>query len=332
MRIKAIDLGESRGIRNVLMAIAALLVPTLAMAQTGVVVDGRVTELGGPDIQNAIVVLEGKGPTLTAAGGVFRFEGVETGEHVIRVEAFGYVSASRTLVVDGDATLIIALDIAPVQLDSLVAALRGIDLEGRIRDAGRDVSLTGADVLTSQGHLTRTNGRGRFDFEVWEGIPILVRIRAFGYLPLDTILVPVEDESHLFDLAVDPLVERMIETEITRLEERAGGRLAVTMPPLNREDLLRWRGATLRDVLQAEYPLRVRRIRCVVVDERVLEGGMAGGVLQTTLAQDVERIEFLFQGGMLRVYTREFMRTMLGGGLELRRPTYADMARPPLCT
>jgi hypothetical protein len=35
---------------------------------------------------------------------------------------------------------------------------------------------------------------------------------------------------------------------------------------------------------------------------------------------------------MLRINTREFMRTMLGGGIELAVPTYVDMARPPFCT
>ena len=42
------------------MAIAALLLPTMGVAQTGAVVDGRVTEArGGPGIQNAIVRLAG---------------------------------------------------------------------------------------------------------------------------------------------------------------------------------------------------------------------------------------------------------------------------------
>jgi hypothetical protein len=64
-------------------AATALLPPTLT-AQTGAVLNGRVTGAdGGPGIQNAIVQLEGHRPTLTAAGGAFRFEGVEPGEYLI---------------------------------------------------------------------------------------------------------------------------------------------------------------------------------------------------------------------------------------------------------
>ncbi len=124
----------------------------------------------------------------------------------------------------------------------------------------------------------------------------------------------------------------MIATEVERIEKRAGGRLAITMRPLDRDDLLSWDNATLLDVLRHEYPNRGRRVRCVLVDEELLLAGMAEGVLLTTLARDVERIEFLFDGAMLRVYTREFMRTMLGSGIELRRPTYVEWAEPPLCT
>jgi hypothetical protein len=314
-------------------AITELSLPTLAMAQTGAVVDGRVTETrGGPGIQNAIVRLAGQRPTLTAAGGVFRFEGVEPGEYVIQIEAFGYVSASRTVVVDGDATLILTLEIAPLQLDSLVVVPSTIELESRVRDAGRDASLPGADVLTSQGHLARTNRRGGFDFEVWEGVPIMVCVRAFGYLSVDTLLVPEEeDETYFFELEVDSLVERMIETEITRINARAAGRRSIVMRPLNQESLLRWDRYTLKELIRIEYPIWIDRIKYVLVDERQLSGQMTGPVLESTLARDVERIEFLFGDAMLRVYTREFMRTMLGSGIELRRATMG-VGSPPLCT
>lgn len=74
------------------------------------------------------------------------------------------------------------------------------------------------------------------------------------------------------------------------------------------------------------------RLGCVILDERSLTPAAADGVIRTMLAEDVERIEFLFRPRMLRIYTREFMRTMLGGGIELAVPTYVDMARPPFCT
>jgi hypothetical protein len=45
----------------------------------------------------------------------------------------------------------------------------------------------------------------------------------------------------------------------------------------------------------------------------------------------VERMEFLFGGAMLRIHTREFIRTMLGAGIDLRPPVFVDMASPPFC-
>lgn len=317
------------------LGVALLLFPILpspGRAQSAFVVQGRVVEAGGPGIQNAIVQLDGSRPILTSSEGSFRFEGVAGGERTLRVEAFGYLPFAGALAVAGDTAVTVVLDIAPFALDSLVVAPRRIDMDGRVRGFERDVPISGADVVSSHGQVTRTNGRGGFGLDVWEGVSLLLRVRAFGYLPLDTILSPEEHQDYLFFVEPDPLVERMIATEIRRIEERAGGRLAVTMPPLNRDDLLRWEGASLRDVLRYEHPLKLDRIRCVIVDEKALTPSMAAGVLMTTLAQDVERIEFLFRGAMLRVYTREFMRTMLGSGIELRSPGYVEWARPPFCT
>jgi hypothetical protein len=51
----------------------------------------------------------------------------------------------------------------------------------------------------------------------------------------------------------------------------------------------------------------------------------------TLFPGEVHRVESLFDGAMVRVYTRDFMRRMLSGAVELRRPVYVAMARPPLC-
>lgn len=308
-----------------------MLVPDDAAAQARVVLEGRVIEANGPGIEEAVVRLEGQRPIMTTAGGHFRFDGVELGPHRIQVSALGYVPFNDTILVNRDGVLIISLEIAPFVLDSLVVDVEEVGLSGQVREARRGRSLPGADVRTSQGHVTQTDNRGRFRFDAWAGVPIQILIRAFGYLPVDTVVVPAKGGRFTFDLAEDSLVTRMIGVELRRLEERAGGHMAITMRPLNREDLLRWSGASLKDVLRVKFPVRRRRIRCVVVDEKALTPEMTPGVLDTTLAQDVERMEFLFRGAMLRVYTREFMRTMLGSGIRLRRPLFVEMAHPPLC-
>ena len=103
-----------------------------------------------------------------------------------------------------------------------------------------------------------------------------------AYFPLDTTLVPVEDAEYHFELSPDPLVTRMIETEVARLEERSSGRQSALMRPLNRGDLLRWRNASLADALRSAYSIHLRRVRCVLVDEVQLSSVMIGPTLRTT--------------------------------------------------
>lgn len=303
--------------------VLAIAIPSPMLAQTGVVVEGRVLEAGTTaGIQNAIVELVGHGATLTSAAGTFRFEGVDPRGYVFRVDAFGYASESRFLAVDGYTTVSVPLEIAPLPLDSLVVEPRAIDIKGRVRDPGRGLLLVDAEILTNQIPPTGTDDHGRFTLDdVFEDVPLRVIVRAFGYVPVDTILLPDEDESYLFELVPDTVVERMIGVQVRRLEERAAGRRSALMRPMNRERLLRYAGhADLLTTLEFEYWRRIGRVGCVVLDEEQLLGG-ATSLLWTMLPEELERIEFLFRGAMLRIYTREFMREMIAGGIELRRPS-----------
>jgi hypothetical protein len=310
----------------------SFVLPSHGTAQDGFGVAGRVVDSQtNAGVVNAIVTLDAQRPILTGTLGEFSFADVAAGEYTLRVEAFGYVAASRSLRIDGDASVMVELEVAPFVLDPLVVAPREIEVEGRVRDPMKDLSLPDVDVRTSRGEAVRTGGRGRFEVGAWDGVDLLLQIRAFGYLPMDSVVVPAPGARYEFNMTPDPIVERMIEVEIRRIEERAGGRRAITFRPLSRDDLLRRRGFTVMELLRTEYGDRVR-LGCVVLDERALTPAMADGVLRTMLAQDIERLEFLFRGRMLRIYTREFMRTMLGSGVELTRATYVDMANPPFCT
>lgn len=225
-------------------------------AQTTAVLEGRVVGFEGAPITNAIVSLDGYSPRLTADGGLFRFEGVPLGRRTIRVEAFGYSSLESVVQVGRDLSLTLVLEMAPFQLDSLVVSPRSRSVNGRVRDTILDVSLPEAEVLTSEGDSTRTNRAGRFSVDGWEDVPLYVGIRAFGYLPLDTVVVPMEDTSYSFYLATDPILMRMIEIEMKRLDDRAGGLMSITRRPMNRVDLLRFRGASLLELLREKYRMR----------------------------------------------------------------------------
>jgi len=305
---------------------------TAVEAQNTAVVEGRVLNPTGAGIPNATVSLDGIGFRLTDDRGGFRFGSVPLRTYTLRVEGFGYEGMTLTADVEEDVDLDIRLEVAPFVLDSMVVEARVIEIEGRVWDPVQDIPVAAADIVSNQADPTQTSWGGRFTIRVAEGVPVRFTIRAFRYLPLDTLMVPAVDGENRFELEEDPLATRMIEVEIARMDERAGGLRAVTMPPLNRDELQRWRGATLRDILKSRFPDRRRRLKCVIVNEQDVGGPMLGPTLDTTFADEVERIEFLFRGGMMRVYTKEFMRTMLGSGIELRRPVFVEPPRgPPLC-
>lgn len=315
------------------VALIALALPVPAMAQTDLLVQGRViARAGSPDIEGARVELEGHGVIRTSAAGAFRFEQVVAGVYSLRVTAVGYAPAIVRLGLSGDTTVTVALDPVPFRLDSLVVTARRITVEGLVRDTPRDLPLRDADILTSHAPPAGTDAHGRFTLkDVWEGNPLAVSVSAFGYLPVDTIVTPAAGDRYVFDLAPDPVVERMITQQIDRLEERAAGRLSVLMRPLDRDALLRSGGGSLRDVLAARYSIHLRRVRCILVDERLLPPSVDGRMLGAMNPETIERVEFLFNGAMLRIYTREFVRRMIGRRIDLRSPIYVNVANPPVC-
>ena len=321
-----------------LILLLALAAPEESLSQAVVVVQGRVIEFGTSSaIQNAVVELEGLGSTLTSADGTFRFNDVRPGGYAVHVIGFGYAPHSEFIVVERDSTLSFSLEIAPFALDSLVIEQRAIELEGRVRDPELDIFIIDATVLSSQGGAV-TDAHGRFRLEpVFTGVPLRLSVRVFGYLPLDSTIVPRDGEAHVFDLSADPLVTAMIGRQVERLVDRASGRRSVMMRPLDRDRLLRYDGGTLRDVIESQYRSYIDQIRCVIIDEEQFVDSRALLTwLGTTLPQEVERIEFLAFGPrsrdiMLRIYTRRFIQEMTARYIALRDPVFVGMARPPWC-
>jgi hypothetical protein len=306
----------------------AAALPHDVAAQFGVVVEGRVVESGGAPIALASVELEGLGATLTSQDGDFRFERVATGGYTLHVVAFGHAPVSRFVVLASDTTMTIELEASAIPLDSLTVDLRAVDIEGVVRDPDNDFSLVDIVVLTDQGRSTRTDSHGRFELEgVFEGVPLQIAVRAFGYLPMDSVIDPREDGRYVFELEADPLVQAMVETQVERLAVRASPRFVAGMRNLNRDRLLRYAGsATVWDVLLFEYGERKlgrlgSRNACILIDEVQHEVGPGTrALLMHMLPEELERIEFMFSGTMLRVYTREFMQQMISRDMPLRRP------------
>lgn len=313
--------------------------PKEAAAQVPVSVTGRVVQAeGGQPIPLAVVELEGFGAMLATEDGEFRFDGVEPAGYTLRVTAFGYVAESRFLVVDADTAVEVELRPSPLVLDSVQVELRAVDVRGEVRDPLRDFGLVDIPVLTDQGANARTDANGDFELEgVLEDVPLHVTIRAFGYLPIDSVIHPRAAARYLFEVEPDPVVEAMVERQVERLARRAAPRFAVGFRNMNRTALLRYAERhTLWDVLLWEYGERkLDRVICVVMDEEPFDSGaVARSMLLHTLPAEVERIEFMFGGAMLRVYTRSFMQQMIARDVPLRRPSLFRPfpSSPPLCS
>lgn len=317
------------------IGLAAVLTaqPHMAAGQTGWAVAGRVvdSETGG-GLPNALVTLEGRGAVLSADGGIFRFERVPRGEYRLRAEVLGYEDFTVVLDVSHDTTLVVSLDLLPIALEGIEVELGTLDFDGRVRDPRTDSYVFDADVRSDQGHQESSSLSGRFDLDdVYDGPPLRLVIRAFRYLPLDTTFVPDDEDRYPFDLAPDPVMGRMIDAYVARLDDRAARRIYRYQPALNREDLAAFAGnATLRMVMETKYPPHiVRRIGCFILDEREYRFSSEAeriSVWEGTFANEIERIElFEFPGYarlfMARVYTRWFFQRQVGNPEELDRPT-----------
>jgi Protocatechuate 3,4-dioxygenase beta subunit len=142
---------RSRSLHAVLLGSAlAVLLPSIAAAQAGVIT-GRVTdESGGAPLEAARVVLSGTALIQTTnREGQYTFRGVSPGAYQLRVLRVGYRPATQTATVaEGEtATLDFAMTAAPVQLDEIVSTATG---EQRKLEIGNSVTTIDAAKVAEQ--------------------------------------------------------------------------------------------------------------------------------------------------------------------------------------
>lgn len=310
---------------------------TSAQAQTSTL-SGRVV---GADtnagLTNATVELVGRGLILTTPDGSFRFDDVPVQQYALRVGALGYGSSVRIVDLRTDVVLTIALDIAPLALDSVLVDARLIDVDGRVRDPDRGVQIMDAVIVTDLGHEVRSDQRGDFDIDdVLDGSAVRLAVYAFGYLPADTTLIVNDDDRFEIDLVRDTVVERLIALQTERLVERAGDRLYEYREALVRDDLVRYSPSlNLAQIMEVKFPHGIlQRVFCVVVDEEHLRTpDQVWHVMTNYFPQYVERMELLefaveipgVPGRlfMLRIYTRRFFQELITQDRPLRNAAVA---------
>lgn len=315
--------------RSIILAVLLCGIASPAVARQTAELSGRVIERNGEaGIAGATIEVAGR-TVLTDLRGRFTITELTAGRHVLTVGAFGY--SVREVEVTAPATdLVIELDPSPVALDPLVVTGATITLRGKVHERGDDRGLIDVQVLVDPDHEEWTNSAGRFKVDdLPAGPPLRLEIRGFGYLPIHTIISAFRDTTLIIGLEPDPLMQRMIEIQAARLRDRAKPFDTAVMPAMDREDLLRNANTTAFDLIRYRYGRFLSRVKCMLIDDRQTYNGLAE--LMHFLPDELERIEFLFRGRMLRIYTRDYMRKLVGGGVELVRPVYVEYGSPPLC-
>lgn len=306
--------------------LAFMAVPGAAWSQqpvpgSGVTLRGEVVDAETEyPILGVVVELDGQRQRVTGVDGAFEFPNTPPGTWRLTAQMLGYGSWEGTVQIDEDTHVRIELGARPIELDTLEVAVREVAIRGRVRDLHTGRNLHRAEIRVEPNHEAETDVAGRFRIRgVRTAAPVVVEVQAFGYLPQFAVVPPDLDEPLEFELEEDPIAQAMIARQVQRLEERADTHHAMTLT-LDREDALLREGWSANALVRGRFGLgHVRRIGCLVVNEREIQGISPEGYLEGIHATDVERLEIhnLNRTIMVRVYTRDFVRDMLREDEEL---------------
>lgn len=303
---------------TVILTVGLALAASPLAGQEPATVSGRVVERGGrTGILGVSVELSGRTPALTGPDGNFLFRAVEPGRYQLSITALGYAPEISDIRILGDTALVIELDRAPIRLDSMVVRGRDVTVKGEVRDKARDMGLLDVEVYASNGFADRTDGIGRFRIkDVPANVPLAIRVEEFGYLPLTATIAPDNDTTLHFELEPDPIVAKMIDQQIVRIADRAADRRYKYVPTIDRDELMKSRNGMIWDVIKRFYR---RPVGCIAIDERTYSPFILDNLLRTMRTDEVEQIDALWYAPdksslMLRIYTRDFVRRMIGSG------------------
>ena len=264
-------------------------------------------------IAGAAVELTDRGGTVTDDAGRFRFDRVPAGRYELTVTMLGYETQAIVVPVHGDTTLVVELDVLPVALDPI--DVRTFSLRGRVLDAASGHGIIDA-LVTAGEREDRTNVIGSFRIRrLPASTPILVGVEAFGYLPQTIQLVAPEDTTIRFTLDVDPIGQRMIDAQVERIVTRSDA-VPHARHAIGRAELVRRSPWSAYDIIKARLGLRFDRIRCLFIDDIQRHNGNIE--LQMVMPEELERIEIIDGGVMVRLYTRRQIQDLVRGRVILR--------------
>jgi hypothetical protein len=281
-----------------------------------ITVQGRVIERASRDaVPAASVQLSGSREVLTSSGGGFVFAGVKPGKRTLIVNMIGYQRRQLQLDLRRDTAIVVELEVEAVRLKDLTVENERYSVRGVVKDRAKDRPIIDADILTSvRGSAARSNSIGRYRVSrLPVGPETTIQVRAMGFLPLTTTVDASRDTTINFLLEPDPVGVRMLQNQVEKLESRAKS-VAFSVNVYDREHLLRQyynydlagiMGQLLRQTASREG------LQCIFVDEQEQHFGLQQ--LVPYLPDEIERIEIIDRGTMVRIYTRRYMQRMIGG-------------------
>lgn len=283
-------------------------------AQQALTLTIRVEDDDGALLAGATVELPGVAQTVTDRDGTVRFSGLAAGRHVVAVRAFGYQPVDWPVLLRADTTVVVTLATAAIRMDSVLASARTFTLTTEVRGNDTRRGVPDADVMVDDAS-ERTDGTG---FVRVERLPVdaelAIEVRAIGYLPAVVPLTASRDTTIRIDLEVDPVGQAMVRQQLIRLDNAVNG-VPAPVRVVTRDYLLQHHAPTIEDVLRRRG-VRLSDVTCVVVDGRARFTGMTGAgdmaagleYLRAIPPDDLERIEIINRGSMIRVYTYSYVR------------------------
>jgi hypothetical protein len=309
-----------------LFACAALQANTAnASAQAGTfVVRGRVLERGQErPIAQALVVFDEDRRATTNAIGEFEIRGLQAGRYTLLVEALGYLTVRTTMLIEGNGTVQIQMDPAPLPLPPVRAATSLVTVQARVTNESTGEIAPYVIVRLDNRDQASTNAAGWFRFRRIPAGMHRLALEGFGWLPIEIDVDVARDTTLALTLKRDPVADRIIAVQVGKLAERVRS-VGYSVRTIDRKEFLFSRAPTPVEIIQSRGGVNIEscarsRVRACVgglapivyIDDRRTMCGLE--VLTGYPNATIQRIEVIDRGKIIRIYTIWFIERMNEG-------------------
>jgi hypothetical protein len=315
------------------LAMLLLLGGVSASAQA-VRVNGTVVNERLQPISGATLRLTGADSMLTTGpSGTFQFEGIFPNGMILTVSAPGFEFRSIPLS-PGNTTLTITMKSSITTLDPMIVRPKGFRVKGQVVDAKSGDALLFARVtLYPKAIAVDASNVGDFRFDSIMG-PVTIVAEAVEHLPVQVQVNPSRDTSIKIRMPTDSVAVRMVAQQVTRLHKRS---LAVphNLKYADHEMIQREARTSIADMVDKLLirPMNRRSMNsasaedgCVFYDDKKIPPAMLLGIYPEL----IERVEVYARGGMIRVYSKRYVMSLMGQD-QLRKVLYLPIGTHPVC-